>query len=140
MSAMVCIDPNRCRRGTRGHVTGPLFVDINGYAFPHSTWDDFVVIVMGWWLSAVLPDAHRYAANVRLQFMDGSYHIEICDSTSEHVLKCFSNDRLVRTETRFSMNSLRDSCLESARLLVRHCQSRNWSDGDIDHLAALCQL
>lgn len=57
------------------NVTGKLFIRLNGTFLPTEGWEDFVIIVITWWLDGIvtLIDKKR----VVLDFMDDDYKIEL---------------------------------------------------------------
>jgi len=57
---------------TKRTITGHLFVQVGDFFFPEKGWDDFVVVVLGWWIeNAILLDGP--VVEVDNLFMDGPY-------------------------------------------------------------------
>src|SRR5689334_4734917 len=58
-------------------IAGIWFVT-GGAEFPMAGWNDFVVVVLGWWLAAILRLLHNHSRSERVHFMDGPYAVEVC--------------------------------------------------------------
>jgi hypothetical protein len=52
--------------------TGRLFVQVDDYCFPERDWDDFVVVVLNWWVSNAL-SLDGAVIEVDNSFMDGPF-------------------------------------------------------------------
>lgn len=52
--------------------TGQLFIQANNYYFPTNTWNDFVAVVLNWWVTNAL-SLDEAAIEVENRFMDGPY-------------------------------------------------------------------
>ncbi len=61
----------------QGPATAGIWLTSNGSHFPMIGWNDFVVVVLGWWVAAVLRLLHNDSASERIHFMDGPYAVEI---------------------------------------------------------------
>ena len=53
------------------------------YAFPDNKWDDFVVIILGWWVDAALALFTGQEKLVVLYFMDGSFQVNLEGGSSD---------------------------------------------------------
>ena len=60
-----------------GPVTGNICLQINDCHFPSPGWNDFVVVVMGWWATALLRLEQGQSTHERVPFMDGPYAVEL---------------------------------------------------------------
>ena len=65
-----CVAPAPAR------ITGTLFVELGGNAFPDAGWSDFPVVVLGWWVRAALA-LQRTGAPTSFMFMDGPFELEL---------------------------------------------------------------
>lgn len=37
-----------------GPATGNITIDVDNKGFPKSSWNDFVIVILGWWTTAIL--------------------------------------------------------------------------------------
>ena len=119
-----------------GNITGPIWIEVAGRAFPYSKWNDFPVIILGWWLQ----ELHRLLTGevdrIECYFMDGPYHFEIVNSASLLTITCCRDDEIsVLVETQ--MEKIQDftrSLVKSAQAVLNLCRERGWLSSDIDQL------
>jgi hypothetical protein len=58
-------------------LTCPIYIRCGECAFPNESWDDFAVVILGWWMEQVR-DLHRCQIETAvLLFMDGPYRVHI---------------------------------------------------------------
>ena len=63
--------------GSIVRVIGPIWLEIDGRDFPGEGWDDFPVVILGWWLSEAKPLLTNQTGSRERLFMDGSYEFEV---------------------------------------------------------------
>lgn len=68
-------DSVRVRLG--GPATANIWVLIDGCEFPAHGWNDFVVVVLGWWVAALLLLLRNVSTQETVNFMDGPYAVEV---------------------------------------------------------------
>ncbi len=71
------IDSRTLRTRPAGPATANIWLEINGLQYPMLEWNDFVVIVMGWWVLALLRLVRGASALEIVHFMDGPYSVEV---------------------------------------------------------------
>jgi hypothetical protein len=77
------LDERRFSQAGRSLAQGviPLHVSAGDVSFPSSDWDDFGVVILGWWLREFGDFMRGDQAVAVLRFMDGPYEIEISRGT-----------------------------------------------------------
>ena len=55
----------------QGPATGGIWLVTGGSEFPRAGWNDFIVVVLGWWSSAILRLLENNSGMERVHFMDG---------------------------------------------------------------------
>ena len=58
-------------------VVGPIWLELDGQTFPDDGWDDFPVVILGWWLNAVKPLIANEGTECECLFMDGRYKFKV---------------------------------------------------------------
>jgi len=84
----IVFDPASLHQSRRGAITAVVYLDFGAdQQFPVAGWNDFVVVVAGWWLAALeeLAGASREA---KLRFMDGPYWIAATRDSDTVRLRC----------------------------------------------------
>ena len=73
----VVVEQETLRQGSSGTVHGATYWVMEGQPFPDDSWDDFPVVILGWWLEAATRMARGFSSYEKLIFMDGSPFIEL---------------------------------------------------------------
>src|SRR5262245_65003096 len=75
MSFSVKLRPNELVK--RRLVSGPIWLEMDGQAFPIDAWYDFPVVILGWWLSNLKPLVTNQSMSCECPFMDGHYRFDV---------------------------------------------------------------
>jgi len=99
-----------------------IYFQIEDKFFPGKSWDDFVVIILNWWIENILNIAGKNNEKSRCCFMDGPYFFDI-ESNDEYLSVCFVDDRFDNKKTVYCENIL-ISCFmkilqKNANLILR---------------------
>ncbi|CAN7660364.1 hypothetical protein LJR220_006238 [Bradyrhizobium sp. LjRoot220] len=119
-----------------GLVTGVIYVDFGLFQFPDPNWNDFVVVILGWWLMALIDLVSGTTSQVELRFMDGPLWISTQNETTNLcTMTCLKGppDR-IQYECEGSALELLKSTLEAAARVHGVCAQRGWASPDIDSL------
>lgn len=126
----------------QGPATAGIWLTLNGYHFPMIGWNDFVVVVLGWWVAAVLRLLQNDSASERIHFMDGPYAVEISKMPSDRFqLRMFAGPNGGRevavgeAEVRQFIGELSSQ----SRKLLDECRSRGWWSRDAEDLKSHLQ-
>jgi hypothetical protein len=130
-------DASALRRSARGSITGPLFLEVGGYAFPENGWNDFPVVVLGWWIRAVL-ELQRSSAAISCVFMDGPFEFALKPAglgvwelrlleRRVAAVQVVRSERVNPAEVLLAVHSAADAVLKA-------CAERRWSSKDLDEL------
>jgi hypothetical protein len=76
MAFTVHVDRSSFEKSADDLVTGIVFVEVNGVAFPDRHWNDFVVVILSWWLEALGRVPGSSTPQI-CSFMDGPFHFEV---------------------------------------------------------------
>ncbi len=130
---VVFVEPNAMALSPRTSlITGSLRVGLDGTWFPTPTWDDFVVVVLGWWCEALGEASSR----TTLSFMDGPHQLLITPTSHACVdIVTISNEvQTGRTTTPFA--PFRQAVLAAAEVTLLECTARSWRTDDVATLSA----
>jgi len=118
-------------------ITAVLYFDFNGFCFPAERWNDFAVVIIGWWLGALEKLARGAEREVILQFMDGPYWITLaCEEGDAVLLRCTEDrrDAGVVHEEYADLSELRTQLRKVARQIASACGRRGIESSDVDVL------
>ncbi|MCP5348374.1 MAG: hypothetical protein H7A04_16095 [Pseudomonadales bacterium] len=131
----VGIDCSTLERSRTGTITGELAVRVEGEWFPERQWNDFPVVVLEWWLAALLD--LRAADSVDLRFMDGPFLVRLSPQHQSMFRLEGVEDgqiRRVNVATEVSIRQVYDSIIRAAQLVDKACTERGWSSDDVRRL------
>lgn len=122
--------------------TGNIWLKLDGYHFPGSGWNDFMVVLMGWWANALLRQVRGLSTQEIIPFMDGPYAVEVT-MVSPGVLRF----RALQGENRNtevaagegSAEAFIDSLTLQGREVLDACRRQSWWSKDADVLESALQ-
>ncbi|WP_437966774.1 hypothetical protein WMF04_45615 [Sorangium sp. So ce260] len=123
-----------------GAVTGVVYFDFGPeQQFPVVGWNDFVVVVAGWWLAA-LNQITRTGGEIVLRFMDGPYWITVVPQEGSKMLLRCTEDRRGAGVVQSSTVDLRELEREIggfARAVSLACAAAGIKSTDVENLRSL---
>ena len=141
MSFSIKLRPSAMEK--RRLVVGPIWLEIDGHDFPGEGWDDFPVVILGWWLSEVKPLLINRAGSCRCLFMDGDYKFEISVLGKELWRFNFTEERLNEKgedveeclmEKEVIPKVFISELISAANTLVNLCRQNGWESDDLTTL------
>jgi len=138
------VAPDTFIRRESGSVVGHIWISIGDLAFPGVAWDDFPVVILGWWIEAWLLASSEDHGTARCQFMDGPYWFEITTSKAERALvQCFHDSppgsKLLH-KTACQRSSVTGALLAASDSVLQVCNEHRWTSRDLDTLFRLYWL
>lgn len=124
MTINLIINPDSIRL-SKNKISEQVFSEIyfsihDDIFFPEKGWDDFSVVIMGWWLERSL--GIRGGDKAVLNFMDGPYYLEISELGEDYTI-LFVNDKYnvkkVICSEKINGKLFLKVLLKSANLLIR---------------------
>jgi hypothetical protein len=135
------VAPDTLMKRASGSIIGHIWITIGDWAFPGAAWDDFPVVILGWWIESWLLVSSEDHATARCNFMDGPYWFEITTSAAEHaIVQCFRGSEtgskpLRKTTCRRS--SVTGALLTASETMIQVCKELHWTSRDLDNLLRL---
>ena len=127
------VDPSTLVMRENGPATGCIWFKFGEVSFPAEEWNDFVVVVLGWWTGALVRLLTVRHGKEVLDFMDGPYAIEVAVSGGERVLVFRALEGTGRIQERLTgVRPLREFVAElldqSRRIIAIYRKRGKWSD------------
>jgi hypothetical protein len=133
----IIFDESTLHQSKKGSITGVVYFDFGDILFPDDRWNDFVVVVVTWWLSALEKLERGIDREVVLQFMDGPYRITLTRQDATTVLLSCIEDRRnggVLHEERVELPALTAQVRRLARKVASACSRNHLQSSDLDVL------
>jgi len=116
---MIALEPQTFRQSRQsGNVTGVIFLELEGSAFPERGWSDFPVIILCWWTDAWLQLEVPTRREVQWRFMDGPHAATLTKAEGGTV-------RSTQVYT---------SLLEAGERVIAHCDQNGMTSRDLELL------
>jgi hypothetical protein len=132
----IFFDPSTLIQSKMGSVTGVIYFDFgSGRKFPSEGWNDFVVVILNWWMAAVQKIVQR-GEKAELRFMDGPYWISAVPQGPIVLLRC-TEDRDgagVLYEVAVGIEDLKRELLTFARQLSSACAQANIQAAELSEI------
>jgi hypothetical protein len=129
-------DPATLQQSGSGSITAVICYDFGQQQFPAPDWNDFVVIVLNWWIAA-LEASTAGSQPIKLQFMDGPYWITATrQGEGGLLLSCIEDRRGAGRpfEVLVTESDLRRELMRAARNVSRACTSAGIESSDLNEL------
>lgn len=68
-------EKNNLNQGSSGLITGEIYFEENNIYFPEKGWNDFPVIILGWWINSFLELVKQNSETFEFCFMDGPFKL-----------------------------------------------------------------
>lgn len=135
----IVIELESVRVGADGTATGVIYWDVEGAQFPEAGWNDFVVVILGWWLQDVIALLRGETKDVALDFMDGPFSV-LLRVDNEHVAVHFvdrSRERQPSSGFQLDRNEIRQMVLHAAEGIYRHLRLQGIVSDEIEGIRRL---
>jgi hypothetical protein len=133
----IIVDPKTIRSGGVGPATGDIWITLGQLAFPMKDWNDFVVVILEAWASALVRLLHGVSKHERLHFMDGPYVVEIvCLSEGVLQLRAIESGRHEKACVDARALPLVESLLAGSEGILSACRDKGCWSTDAERLNA----
>lgn len=140
---LIVLNSNSVKQSNNGTITGIIYYDFGDYQFPEIGWNDFVAVILGWWLESVLRLAKGLTKNEDLKFMDGPLQLRLTSKDNTFcTVECIDSKRssVVEYSDEVSIDELLSSIRHAVSLLLDICKDNKWHSDDIDILHKLIKI
>lgn len=133
--SMIRIELKECAN-VNGKITGILFVSFDTFDFPENNWNDFIVVILLWWVQE-LHEFLRSSKSVKLRFMDGPLAIKLVEDLNQIHVNCIYQDKTTYKANYPSDTFKPEICKEvisAAEKILKICEINSWHNEDIERL------
>jgi hypothetical protein len=116
-------------------LTGIIYFDFGDYQFPEIEWNDFIVVILNWWLLTLSEIMSEESIEVELRFMDGPFYVKVSPTTNGlWDIRCMRGEGNLSYRGEFDAYTFVNSISEIARKIIVICNENRWEPNDIDAL------
>lgn len=115
-------------------VSGPVWLKGDQKEFPTQGWNDFPVIILGWWLEEIERLVEMKGGKAECSFMDGPYKFEVDAGPGSWFITFITRrrngvERLPQKEV--SPKVVVSEILKASRIVADVCRERGWESRDL---------
>jgi hypothetical protein len=123
-----------------------MFMELDTIQFPERNWNDFVVVMLGWWCTACTALVSG-GQEQELMFMDGPFQLILSSHEPDvwasefqrlrsvsTVLDEFQPLAGIRNELRIDPAHFLNSLVRCSEAVLAECDRRGWRTDDVDEL------
>jgi len=133
----IVVEVNSVRARPGGPATANIWLIVDGYEFPTPRWNDFVVVVLGWWVATLLVLLRNTSTRETVNFMDGPYAVEVSKTLSGmlkfRALEGSGRTREVATGEEPAMPFIL-GLLSQSHEILEECKRQGWWSKDAETL------
>jgi len=135
---MSIVNVNKESLSVRGGLaTADIWMEVDGISFPKVQWNDFAIVIMGWWCVGLIRLLRNESAREIFDFMDGPYSVELSRTEgSAGRLSAFegAGRRCEVASGGVVISEFAHDFVIEARILLRRCKEINWWSTDANQL------
>jgi hypothetical protein len=122
-------------------VSGPIWLELDGLSFPAHEWDDFPVVILGFWLTNIQPFLLGQSSVCECPFMDGPYQFNVQayrkDCVSVTLVERGGEEEKALVTAKVNSVLLVEQMLSAGEIVVHACKRNHWIDDDLLNLEKL---
>lgn len=136
------VEPSAISLRTSAPVTGDIALVVRGVVFPVAGWNDFVVVILEAWLSALVRILRHASDAERVHFMEGPYAVDMTRlNTGAIRVRALDRPDRERSVAEVMPLVLAEDAVNAAEGVVAFCRAQGHRATDLDRLeTALAEL
>jgi hypothetical protein len=133
----IIVNPDSFNKG-RSNFTGEIYFKVDDFFFPEEGWNDFIIIILNWWLCAFKNFDDFNADSFEMLFMDGPLEVK-CKRLTNEVLELVFIRRYIELNESIRIvkcheKELKKQLLKAARKVFGEMSRKQWETVDTDLL------
>ena len=137
---VIRVQPDSLTRSEHGSICGQIWCEAGTLTFLESHWYDFPIVVVSWWLGAVVGLVDGRTRNADVNFMDGPYVVHLVAERRDSWQGQFLERAVGRTKMMqqfdFFPNPFVSSLLTCSGELLHECLAKGWQSTDVDSVVS----
>lgn len=129
------VEPPTISLRTSAPATGSIALVVRDVVFPVEGWNDFVVVILEAWATALVRILQRSSETESVHFMEGPYVVELTRLTTGAIqVRALERSGRERVVTTVMSLVLAEDALLAAQDVVTYCRSQGHRSRDFDRL------
>jgi len=141
IQARLVVDAKTLRAGSVSPATGAVWIAWDGVAFPSEGWDDFVVVILDAWASALLNLLRSRSEREEVHFMEGPYSVDVTRASESVFQVCaIERRRGLHASVAADARILVQSVIAAVESVLAACRAAHIGSAEVDRLSAALPL
>jgi len=133
--ARLIVDPSTILLRTSAPARGDIALEVRGVVFPAAGWNDFVVVILEAWLTALVRLMRHASDAERVHFMDGPYAVDMTRlATGAIQVRALDRPDCVRSVADVMPVALAENAVAAAEGVAAYCRAQGHRSTDFDRL------
>jgi hypothetical protein len=135
--ARLVVDPSSLLLRASGPATGDIVLILGSVVFPIAGWNDFVIVILDAWISALVRLVRDTSESERVHFMEGPYAVDITRLENGAFRLC-AIERPNRKRALVEVRPLPvvESSITAAEAVLQVCRDAAYRSRDVEQLKA----
>lgn len=116
------------------NIVGKVYFSFKNDCFPERGWNDFVPVVLHWWLPSAGEIYSNNSDYEKLVFMDGPFYVEVNSVNGEMCGIKFFHERNEVGSIEISKKIFFTEIFNAAKSFLEVCESKRWLSSEITQL------
>lgn len=136
---MIEIEYNTIEVNSNDLISGVIYFDFNDFQFPERGWNDNLIVLLDWWISAVKRIVYNDSKFEQLRFMEGSFLLNL-EKMKEYPSMCLieficeNNIPVIEYFVKIEVNKLLNELLSRANNVLNYCDEKGIKNHEIEEL------
>jgi len=131
------LETKTIEKSSNGKIFGNIYLSNEHIYFPEKDWNDFIVIILSWWVTSLIKLQSNQSIEEVFNFMDGSFAFSIKMKGSKLCyITCYdtATEEIIEIIENYSFKDINKNIFEVACTLEEYCIKNNWINEDIKEL------
>lgn len=134
------VDASNIAVRASGPATGTIIVKVGDVLFPTADWNDFVVVIVEAWLSALRRLAAQETESERVHMMEGPYAVDIARlSAGRFRVRALERPNRQLASSDVSLSVLVEDAIRAGDLVLQSCRNAGDRSADLTRLESSLQ-
>lgn len=118
-----------------GAITSKIYIEAGKIVFPEKEWNDFTVIILGWWLEQLQELYSGNTIECHCRFMDGPFQFDVVATSKKDWIVSFvrrnykHNEHLAEILT--TSDRLTEAILSTSNSVIKLCSQQGWETEEV---------
>lgn len=130
-------------KGKHPKIHGTIFFETKDFKFPDALWNDFVVVILGWWIQNLYEARRDEKLQIKFLFMDGPVEVRVKfvgDTCQMRFIRRWSDTSDIIGSAIVSYDELTSNLIDVAQDVIVKADQNKWKTRGLATLKQVVKL